>query len=82
VFPTVFEQFLTEECTPEVVRMLREALEDTSRLRPHFELNRFELTIERETNTLLLVDVLDGAAPVHRIPVTEFVQALTNRQNR
>lgn len=45
--------------------------------RPHFEFNRFEVTIEREANIVVLEDVLDATeAGVQHVPLAEFTAAL------
>lgn len=73
----LFEQFLTQECTAHVRRLLEDALADSTSPRPHFEFNRFEITIEREANVAVLEDVLDATeGGVCRVPLAEFSAAL------
>ncbi len=77
MFPSLLEQFIVEECTPDVVRMVTVAIHDETLLRPHFEFNRFELTIDRETNTALLSDILgDTDEYVQRVPLNELEAAI------
>ena len=73
----LLEQFLARECTPHVRQLLEEAIAEASELRPHFEFNRFEVTVERDEGVVLLEDVLDATeAGVLRVPLAEFVKAL------
>jgi hypothetical protein len=73
----LLEQFLAQECTAYVRRPLEDAIADSSKPRSHFELNRFEVTIEREANRVILEDVLDATeAGVRRFPLAELTAAL------
>lgn len=73
----LLEQFITQECTAYVHRLLEEAIADSATPRPHFEFNRFEITIEREESVVVLEDVLDATeAGVRRVPLAEFAAAL------
>lgn len=54
----LLEQFITQECTAYVRRLLEDAIADSATPRPHFEFNRFEITIERQANIVLLEDAL------------------------
>ncbi|HMG57521.1 MAG TPA: hypothetical protein VK601_28670 [Kofleriaceae bacterium] len=73
----LLEQFITQECTAYVRRLLEDAIADSATPRPHFEFNRFEITIERQTNIVVLEDVLDATeAGVRRVPLAEFTDAL------
>lgn len=77
---TLLDQFLADECTPYVQRLLEEAIADGSSLCPHFEFNRFEVTVERAENAVVLEDVLDATdAGAQTVPLLEFVQALMRR---
>jgi hypothetical protein len=77
---SLLDQFLAEECTPYVRRLLEEALADTSSQRHHFEFNRFEVTFERETDIAILEDVLDTTpAGTQRVPLAELASALGRR---
>ena len=72
----LLERFINEECTADVRRLLEDAIADSTK-RPYFEFNLFEITIERESNTVLLQDVLDATeAGVRRVPLAEFTAAL------
>lgn len=58
-------------------RLLEGAIADSATPRPHLEFYRFESTIEREANIVVLEDVFDATeASVQRVPLTEFVDAL------
>lgn len=74
----LLEEFITQECTTYVRRLIEGAIADSGTLRPHFEFNRFEVTIEREANIIVLEDVLDAAETgVQHVPLAEFTAALT-----
>lgn len=76
----LLEQFLTQECTEHVRRLLEGAISDSATPRPHFEFNRFEITIEREASVVVLEDVLDATeAGVRHVPLAEFTAALRRR---
>ena len=76
----LLEQFLAQECMEHVRRLLDAALADSTRQRHHFEFNRFEVTIEREANIVVLDDVLDATEAGSRlIPLAEFTTAITQR---
>jgi hypothetical protein len=73
----LLEQFITQECTAHVRRLLEGAIADSAAPRPHFEFNRFEITIQREANIVVLEDVLDATeAGGRHVPLAEFTAAL------
>ena len=73
----LLDQFIAQECTEYVRRLLEDAIADSATPRPRFEFNRFEITIEREGNMVVLEDVLDATAVgVRHIPLAEFTAAL------
>lgn len=75
---SLLDQFLAWECTPYIRRLLEEAIADASALRPHFEFNRFKVTIERNNNMVTLQDVLDATeAGAQHVPLVEFANALS-----
>lgn len=75
---TILKQFLREECTPYVRRLLEEALAATAPSSRRFEFNRFEVTIQREEGAVLVEDVLDATeAGAQRVPLAEFAKALS-----
>jgi hypothetical protein len=75
---SLLDQFLAWECTPFVRHLLDEAIADASPPRPHFEFNRFEVTIERANSMVVLEDVLDATeAGTQRVPLAEFANALS-----
>lgn len=77
---TLLDQFLAEECTPYVQRLLEEAISNTATLRPHFEFNRFEVSVERLDDTVILEDALDATgAGIQTVPLREFIHALNRR---
>lgn len=73
----LLEQFVTQECTAHVRRLLEDAISDSSTPRPHFEFNRFEITSKRQASIVVLKDVLDATeAGVRRVPLPELTDAL------
>jgi len=73
----LLEQFFKEECTPYVRDLMKEALGAAAFVARRFEFNRFEVTINREDDTVLIEDVLDvSAAGSLRVQLTEFAAAL------
>jgi hypothetical protein len=79
----LLEQFLTEECTPAVRTLLDEAMADPAVKHRHFELNRFEVTVDRNAEIVLIADVLDASdAAVERIPLAELAAALARSVER
>lgn len=73
----LLEQFISQECTPYVRRLLEEAIAGGTTLRPHFEFNRFEITIERAESSVVIEDVLDATkAGVQRIALADFMSSL------
>jgi hypothetical protein len=74
---TLLDQFLAEECTRYVRRLLTEAIADTAIVRPHFEFNRFEVTVDRIRNGVIIEDVLDPSdAGSQTVTINEFLNAL------
>lgn len=73
----LLEQFIREECSADVRRMLHDALADRAATYAHFDFNRFEITIDRAQDVVVLADVLDATpAGVQRVPIDAFVEAL------
>lgn len=73
----LIDRFIAQECTPDVRRLLEEAIADEAMLRPHFEFNLFEITIERAEGSVLIEDVLDATeAGSQRVALADFVAAL------
>jgi len=62
-YPSLFEQFLREECTPEVRRLIMDATthRDPGRLRREFEFNRFDLELDFERGVATIQDVTDAS---------------------
>jgi hypothetical protein len=72
---TLLQQFVEEECTPHVRRLLEVALRSNSSRR--FEFNRFEVSIQQEDNSVLLEDVLDATdAGAQRVALADFAAVL------
>lgn len=73
----LLQQFLSQECTPYVRRLLEEALENASPPTRRLEFNRFELTIQHEDGEILVEDVLDETeSGVQRVPLADFAASL------
>lgn len=80
---TLLEQFLSSECTSHVRQLLESAINDMSVLQPFFEFNRFEITIDRENNIVVLADVLDASdAGVQRVPLSAFMKAMERHSGK
>lgn len=74
---SLLRQFLAEECTPHVRRLLEDAIADTATSHARFEFNRFEVTIKRDSKMAILEDALDATeAGVQRLPLAEFANAV------
>ncbi len=74
---TLLQQFVKEECTPYVRRLLEEALVSAPTSSKRFEFNRFEVTFESE-GTVLLEDVLDATTEgAERVPLAAFAAAIS-----
>ena len=75
---SLLDEFLSQECTLHVRQLLERTLADDSVRRPHFEFDRFELTIEREDGVAVLEDILDATdAGVQRVQLADFETALS-----
>lgn len=73
----LLEELLSEEWTAHVRRLIEEAILDSTKPRPRFELNLFDVTVEREEQVVLIEDALDASdARAQRVPLAEFVEAL------
>ncbi|MBL8722765.1 MAG: hypothetical protein JNK49_01900 [Planctomycetes bacterium] len=73
----LLEQFISQECTEYVRRLIEDAIADSATQRPRFEFNRFEITIEREANIVVIEDVLDATeARVQHVLLAKFMAAL------
>jgi len=77
----LLEEFLLEECTPYVRRLLQIALEEaragSGPLRKRFEFNRFEVMLDVAGEVIVLEDVLDPAeSGEDRVPLVEFFASL------
>jgi hypothetical protein len=80
---TLLAQFLAQDCTPDVQRLLEEAIADEAIGWPHFELNRFDVSVERSRQVVVLEDVLDDTdAGTQVVPLPDFMQALSGRTAR
>lgn len=75
----LLEQFITQERTAHVRSLLEDAIADLARSRSHFEFDRFEITIDRDTNLVVLEDVLDATdSGICHVPLAEFTAALSS----
>jgi hypothetical protein len=73
----LLEQFLAQECSLYVRQLLQRVIADTSVVRPHLQFNRFEVTVERHANMVLLEDVLDATETgTQRVPLSRFMQVI------
>jgi hypothetical protein len=82
---SLLEQFLTEECTPYVCRLLLDALQDAraglAPRRKRLEFNRFEILFDLDEGDVTIEDVLEATnLGVQRVSVTEFSRALRARE--
>jgi hypothetical protein len=72
----LLQQFIREECTPYVRGLLEEALASAAGS-VKFEFNRFEITLARDEDSVLVEDVLDATdAGAERVPMSVFADAL------
>lgn len=77
---TLLEQFLREECTPQICAHLQEAIAHPVAPVSRFELNRFEVTLQHDAAHVVLEDVLDAsAAGIQEVSLAEFTAALSRR---
>ncbi|MGJ5140068.1 hypothetical protein ACQR1V_18935 [Bradyrhizobium oligotrophicum] len=75
--PSLLEQFLTHECTPHVKDLLTRAMAEASASRWRFEFNRFELSLQADGESVLIVDVLDSSeAGEQRVTTQQLLQDL------
>ena len=82
---SLLDQFLTEECPPEVGELLRAALEaaaaGTGPRRKLFEFNRFDVALDFEQGLVVLQDDLDvSPSGTQRIPIQHFFEVLDGRR--
>ena len=80
-YPSLLEQFVTEECTTHVRALLQTWLEAHGESRQpeprRWEFNRFEVSLDLDGNAIILEDILDPSdAGRLRITVDEFAAAL------
>ncbi len=76
--PSLLEQFLAYECTPNVKELLTSAIAEPSASQLRFEFNRFEVSVEPEGDSVLIVDVLDPSqAGEQRVTTQQFLQDLS-----
>ena len=60
-YPSLFEQFLKEECTPNARKLITDAVShrDPTRSKQEFEFNRFDLVLDFDAGTATIQDVTD-----------------------
>ena len=74
---SLLDQFLAEECSSYVRQLLESAIKDASNLRPHFEFNRFEVTVNRDAASVIIEDVLDATdSGSQQLSLSDFVKVL------
>ena len=81
MYPTLLEEFLEQEATPNVRELLRDAMEagrsGAGPRRWEFNFDRFDVTFDLDEGDVLIQDDLDVTeAGSRRIPVAEFLAAL------
>ena len=61
-------------------QLLEERIANTTLLFPHFDFDRFEVTVDRTTNMVVLQEVTDTSeAGTQRVPLAELLRALSRR---
>jgi hypothetical protein len=79
--PSLLQQFLTYECTPHVRELLTRAMAEPSASPWRFEFNRFEVSLQADGQSVLIVDVLDlSEAGEQRVTTGQFLQDLSGRR--
>jgi hypothetical protein len=72
-------EFIAADCDDYMCLLLLHALADQTRSYRHFDFNLFDVTIWRESDVVVLQDVLDSSeTSVRHIPLLEFSQAIEN----
>jgi hypothetical protein len=71
------EVFLSQECNQFIRERIEAVLDNESVRWKRFELNLYNVIVERDNNQVVLEDVLDGYAEPQRISLSEFREALT-----
>ena len=67
---TLLQRFIDEECSHHVRGLLQTALRHVAPSIKRFEFNRFEVSMDRDTQSVLIEDVLDASAVgVERLPL-------------
>ena len=70
---SLLDQFLREECTEHVRRLLVDSFAIDAPTRTRLEFNRFEVTIDRNAEIAIIEDVLDASdAGSERIPLAQL----------
>jgi hypothetical protein len=73
----LLDQFVSQECTGHVRHLLLIAIAEVAMELPHFEFNRFSITIERDHANVVVRDVLDSSeSGVENVALARFVAAL------
>ncbi len=75
----LMKQFLDQEATPYVRKLLRDSISvrSSSEMRKRFEFNCFEILLDFESNTVLIEDVMDvGPSGTLRVDMAEFAKCL------
>lgn len=75
-YPTLLEQFLSEECTPHVRKLICDA-GSTTQIRHQFEFNRFDVILDLGAQAATISDDLDSSATGTVVmPLKEFLVAV------
>lgn len=78
--PALLEQFLAQDCTPDVRQLLEDAISNAVLRFPHFEFNRFDIVVDRSSNTVRIEDDLDPSPEGKQtIRLDEFLASLARR---
>ncbi len=73
---TLLQRFLDDECDSCIRGLLEAALGESQPSIRSFSFNGFDITIDREAETVLVVDVLE-ANVTQRVSIAELAEALT-----
>jgi hypothetical protein len=82
--PSLLEQFAEEEATPHVRRLILEAVREResnpAREQTRFNFNRFDITLDFVSDTVLIEDELnfDPVANEVRLSLAEFIRYLSS----
>lgn len=79
----LLQQFIAEECNDRVRAILRDALSPIASARSTLEFNRFNVTVERDHDVVLIADILDATETGEQsIPIPAFAVAVASTAAR